>query len=213
MAPRIYFYHGSSKTGPEPGRESGTSLSPYSAAGEIEYRIRRITCAKKFSAKLAFGSSECHQGRSSRSARFRSLQGRIQCRSDHSPHSGPPMAPQVAFRRLNGNMPLKELDLFRSSAGHGEPMFAKGFRFAKSFTMCPTAFSVTPLPQGPPDFSNSTEDLFRSIPGAFNQVRNGSIHQPGTGTVWASPVLHFRTTTAYCSSRCSKCSILRLACP
>jgi hypothetical protein len=57
------------------------------------------------------------------------------------------MATQVAFWRLNRNMPLKELDLFRSSAAHAEPNFAKGFRFAKSFTICPTACSVLPLPR------------------------------------------------------------------
>jgi hypothetical protein len=80
-------------------------------------------------------------------------------------------------------MSLKELDLFRSSAGRPEPIFPKGFRFTQILQDLRDGFLRHPFTPDPTDFSNSTENLFRPIPGAFNQVRNCSMNQPGAGTV------------------------------
>ena len=67
------------------------------------------------------------------------------------------LAAQVAFRRLNGDMPQKELDLlqFSSAASQSRAQvrrrscgasFSTPILFAESFKMCQTAFSDMPSP-------------------------------------------------------------------
>ena len=75
--------------------------------------------------------------------------------------------------------------------------------------MCQTAFSGMPSPSIRPILVTRRKIFPRSIPDAFNQVRNFSMTQPGTGTVRTCPALPFRSTMAQCSSRCSRCSSLR----
>jgi hypothetical protein len=61
--------------------------------------------------------------------------------------------------------------------------FCSPMVFAESFTMCQTAYSVMPSPRICPIFVTRRKILPLSIPAAFNQIRNSSITQPGTGTV------------------------------
>ena len=75
--------------------------------------------------------------------------------------------------------------------------------------MCQTAFSVMPSPRVLPIFVTRRKILPLSIPDACSQAPSSSITQAGMGTVRTWPAFPFRSTIAQCSSRCSRCSILR----
>jgi len=98
-------------------------------------------------------------------------------------------------------MPQKELDLFQlSSRGVAEPgtgpTKVMRSQFLQSNPFCRILHDV-------PDgflghaFVTRRKILPRSIPAAFNQARNSSITQPGTGTVRTCPAWY--DAVAYCA--------------
>ena len=101
------------------------------------------------------------------------------------------LAAQVAFRRLNGDMPQKELDLLQfSSRGVAEsgtgPAKVVGSQFLHSdpFSRNPSRCArqpspIMPSPRVRPILVTRRKIFPRSIPDAFNQVRNSSMTQPG----------------------------------
>jgi len=102
----------------------------------------------------------------------------------------PLLATQVSFRRLHGNMPQKELDLFElpsrsvAEAGASAAQIVRcqvlhADLFCRILHDVPDGFLGHAFSQDPPIFVTRRKILPRSIPEAFNQTRNSSVTQPG----------------------------------
>jgi hypothetical protein len=84
-------------------------------------------------------------------------------------------------------------------------------RFADSFTICQTAFTVMPSPHVLLTLLTLRNSFPRSILAAVSQSSSSFLTQSGTGTVRIGAPLPTRSTMAQCSSR--RCKVIQSQTP